>query len=150
MTPDQINLVQSSFQRLAPHLPELAIRFYEELFDGDPTVRPLFTTDMAVQRIRFTETLTEIVRAISDLDELLAQTRALGARHVGYGVRPTHYHTVGVVLIDALAGVLGDTFDPATREAWTMAYSLVAETMLDGAAAAQPIGGPHCSNPESE
>lgn len=141
MTPDQINLVQSSFQRLGPHLPDMTTRFYEELFDRDPTLRPLFTTDMAEQRIRFMETLTEIVRAISDLDELLAHTRALGARHVGYGVRAAHYHTVGVVLLDALASVLGDTFDPATREAWTMAYSLVAETMLEGAAGARPISG---------
>ena len=76
MTPDQINLVQSSFQRLGPHLPDMTTRFYEELFDRDPTLRPLFTTDMAEQRIRFMETLTEIVRAISDLDELLDVSRA--------------------------------------------------------------------------
>jgi hemoglobin-like flavoprotein len=115
-------------------------RFYEDLFDRDPTLRPLFTTDMAVQRTRFTEKLTEIVWAISDLDALLAHTRALGARHAGYGVRAAHYDTVGAVLLDALAGVLGDAFDPATREAWAMAYSLVAETMLEGAAGARPIG----------
>jgi hemoglobin-like flavoprotein len=137
VTPDQISLVQSSFQRLEPHLPAMATRFYDELFGRDPSLRPLFTIDMAEQRIRFTEKLTEIVWAISDLDELLAHTHALGARHVGYGVRAAHYQTVGAALLDALAGVLGDTFDPATREAWALAYSLVAETMLAGAAAAR-------------
>ena len=141
MTPDQISLVQSSFERLGPHLPAMTTRFYEELFDRDPALRPLFGTDMAEQGSRFAEKLTEIVRAISNLDELLAHTRALGARHAGYGVRAAQYRTVGAVLLDTMAGILGDTFDPATREAWAMAYSLIAETMLQGAAAARPIGG---------
>jgi hemoglobin-like flavoprotein len=140
MTPEQIRLVQSSFQQIGPHLPAMTTRFYQELFDKDPTVRPMFTTDMAEQKVRFAEKLTEIVGAISDLDELLAQTRALGARHAGYGVRASHYRTLGAALLDALASVLCDRFDPPTREAWVLAYNLVAETMLEGAAAARPIG----------
>ena len=74
------------------------------------------------------------------LDELLAHTRALGARHVGYGVRAADYQTLGDALLAALAAILGDSFDAPTREAWALAYNLVAETMLEGAAAARPIG----------
>ena len=140
MTPEQITLVQSSFDRLGPELPAMAVRFYQELFQRDPALRPLFTTDMAEQRVRFTEKLTEIVRSMPRLDELLVHTRALGARHVGYGVRAADYRTVGESLIAALAAVLGEEFDDATREAWMLAFNLVAETMLDGAAAARPIG----------
>ena len=132
--------MQSSFDRLGPELPALAVRFYQELFQRDPALRPLFTTDMAEQRVRFTEKLTEIVRSMPRLDELLVHTRALGARHVGYGVRAADYRTVGESLIAALAAVLGEEFDDATREAWMLAFNLVAETMLDGAAAARPIG----------
>jgi hypothetical protein len=33
--------------------------------------------------------------------------------------------------------VLGDDFDSPTRQAWALAYSLIAETMLEGAASAQ-------------
>jgi hypothetical protein len=47
---------------------------------------------------------------------------------------------VGDALLAALAVVLGDSFDAPTREAWDIAYNLVAETMLEGAAAARPIG----------
>ena len=43
-------------------------------------------------------------------------------------------------LLAALATVVGDSFDPPTREAWAIAYNLVAETMLEGAASARPIG----------
>jgi len=130
--------VQSSFDRLGSHLPALTSGFYEGLFDRDPTLRSLFPRDLEEQKIRFAEKLTEIVRAISDLDELLAHTRALGARHAGYAVRASHYRTVGAALLDALASVFGDTFDLSTREAWALAYSLVAETMLEGATAARP------------
>jgi hemoglobin-like flavoprotein len=140
MTPEQITLVQSSFQRLGPQLPAMATRFYQELFTRDPALRPLFTTPLAEQEIKFAGKLTEIVRAMPRLDELLTHTRALGARHAGYGVQATHYQTLGNALLAALAAVLGDSFDAPTREAWTLAYNLVAETMLEGAAAARPIG----------
>ncbi len=140
MTPEQITLVQSSFQRLGPRLPAMATRFYQELFGRDPALRPLFTTDLASQEAKFADKLTEIVRAMPRLDDLLGHTRALGARHAGYGVRAGDYQTVGAALLDAFAAVLGDSFDPPTRQAWTLAYNLVAETMLEGAASARPIG----------
>ena len=139
MTPEQITLVQSSFARLGPELPALTTRFYQELFGRDPALRALFTTDMAVQKVRFAEKLAEIVRAMPRLAELLGHTRALGARHVGYGVRVADYRTVEDALLAALAAVLGDSFDAPTREAWAIAYNLVAETMLEGAASARPI-----------
>jgi methyl-accepting chemotaxis protein len=140
MTPEQITLVQASFQRLEARLPDLATRFYVELFRRDPALRPLFTTDPAEQEARFARKLTELVQAIPDLDQLLAHTQALGARHVGYGVRAADYETVGAALLDALAVLLGADFDTETRQAWTVAYNLMAETMLDGAASARPAG----------
>jgi len=140
MTPEQITLVQSSFERLGPDLPVLTVRFYQELFERNPALRPLFTTDMAEQRVKFAQKLTEIVQSIPRLGELLIHTRALGARHVGYGVRAADYRTVGDSLLAALASVLGEEFDAPTREAWVLAYNIVAETMLEGAAAARPIG----------
>ena len=140
MTPEQITLVQSSFERLGPDLPAVTARFYQEVFERDPSLRPMFPSDMAELRVKFAQKLTEIVHAMPRLDELLSHTRALGARHVGYGVRATDYQTVGDSLIAAIAGVLGEEFDAATREAWELAFNIVAETMLEGAAAARPIG----------
>ena len=137
MTPEQLALVQSSYQRLGARLPAMASRFYQELFRRDPALRPLFTTDMAEQQVKFARKLTELVQAMPNLDELLVHTRALGARHVGYGVRAADYQTLGAALLDALAAVLGDSFDAPTRQAWDTAFNLMAETMLEGAASAQ-------------
>jgi hemoglobin-like flavoprotein len=140
VTPEQIMLVQSSFARLGPELPTLATRFYHELFGRNPALSALFTTDLAVQEVRFAEKLAEIVQSLPRLGELLGHTRALGARHAGYGVRAADYRTVGDALLAALAAALGDSFDAPTSEAWDIAYNLVAETMLEGAASARPIG----------
>ena len=103
MTPEQITLVQASFARLGPDLPTLATRFYQELFGRNPALSTLFTTDLAVQEVRFAEKLAEIVRSMPRLGELLGHTRALGARHAAYGVRAADYRTVGDALLAALA-----------------------------------------------
>ena len=95
---------------------------------------------MGKQRVKFAPKLAEIVRSMPRLGDLLVHTRALGARHVGYGVRATDYQTVGDSLIAAIAAVLGEEFDAQTPEAWVLAFNIVAETMLEGAAAARPIG----------
>ena len=60
MTPEQITLVQSSFERLGPELPAMATRFYEELFERDPALRPLFTTPLAEQEVKFAVNLGRI------------------------------------------------------------------------------------------
>ena len=140
MTPEQISLVQSSFDRVGPELPALTTRFYQELFRRDPALRPLFSTDMAEQKVRFAIKLAEIVQTLPRLDDLLTHTRALGARHAGYGVKVADYQTVGDSLLAALASVLGESTDDQTRQAWARAYNLVSEIMLEGAAAARPIG----------
>ena len=89
MTPEQITLVQSSFQRLGPQLPAMATRFYQELFTRDRALRPLFTTPMAEQEVKFAGKLTEIVRVMPRLDELLTHTHpapsAPGTSPTGYG-----------------------------------------------------------------
>jgi hemoglobin-like flavoprotein len=59
---------------------------------------------------------------------------ALGQRHVEYGVKPSHYPTVRTALLNTFGVLLGDRFDLATREAWILAYNLIAECMLSGAA----------------
>ena len=139
MTPEQIALVQSSFQRVGPELPAMTTRFYQELFSRDPSLRALFTTDQALQEARFADKLSEIVQAMPRLGALLDVTRELGARHVSYGVRVGHYPIVRDALLAALAAVLGDRFDAATRDAWSVGYNLVAETMLQGAAAVRRV-----------
>jgi hemoglobin-like flavoprotein len=134
VTPEQIAAVQQTFAIAAEHADDLAVRFYERLFTIEPSVEPLFSTEPALQRAKFVDELTEIVRSISALDRFVPRARDLGERHVGYGVRTGHYRAVGQALLDAFGDVLGPLFTTEARAAWAQAYDLVAETMMEGAA----------------
>ena len=134
MTPEQLALVRDSYSELEAQRDEMAPEFYRQLFDLDPSLRAMFMVDWPEQEAKFTKQMTEIVNALGDLDRLMDQTMALGQRHVAYGVKPSQYATVRTALLNTFGVLLGDRFDMAAREAWILAYNLIAECMLSGAA----------------
>lgn len=134
MTPHQMRLVRHSFSSLIPpdndSLEEFFGEiFYARLFALDPSLRPLFKGDLHEQGHKLLQTLRAIVDHLEQSQQLLPETQALGERHSEYGVKPEHYHTVGEALIWTLAETLGDDFTPEVREAWLVAYTLLAQNM---------------------
>jgi hemoglobin-like flavoprotein len=133
MTPRQILLVQTTFAQVEPIAETAAALFYARLFELDPSLRPLFTTDIQEQGRKLMQTIAVAVRGLDNLDALVPAVRALGKRHAGYGVQDQHYETVAAALIWTLEAGLGDAFTPEVREAWATVYWLLADTMKDGA-----------------
>ena len=131
MTPDQIALVERTVATV--DLEALADEFYRRAFAADPALSAMFTSDPAVQRVRFAAELNEIVLSIRSLDAFVSRARELGARHRGYGVRAGHYRVMGASLLEALASRLGEQWTPELADAWSLAYNLTAETMMLGA-----------------
>ena len=131
MTPDQISAVEESVARV--DLDRLTADFYRRAFAEDPTLSEMFTSDPAVQRVRFAAELHEIVRSMRSMDAFEPAVRALGERHRSYGVRAAHYRLMGKALMAAFAAELGDRWTPEVEEAWQLAYNLTAESMLLGA-----------------
>jgi hemoglobin-like flavoprotein len=140
MTPEQIALVERTLETVRPDMDALAGDFYRRLFLADPTLAGLFRTDPALQRAKFAAELEEIMVSIRRHEEFLARARALGARHAGYGVRASHYRTVGVALLAALGAALGEAWTGEVERAWRLAYNLTAEAMMAGAADAATVG----------
>jgi hemoglobin-like flavoprotein len=85
---------------------------------------------MAQQKKILIQTLTIVVKSLDRLDQLVPAIEALGRRHAGYGVRETHYDTVGEALLWTLGQGLGDGFTPELRDAWTEAYTTLASVMI--------------------
>jgi nitric oxide dioxygenase len=135
MTPAQQTLVQTSFAKVAPIADLAATIFYEELFDRDPELRKLFKDDMTAQRQKLMAMLGTAVAHLGDWATISGAVRALGKRHVGYGVKPADYETVGAALLATLKKGLGDAFTPEVHDAWTVCIALVAAEMLAAAAA---------------
>jgi hemoglobin-like flavoprotein len=131
-------MVQTSFATLGPHTSVLAARFYERLFGVAPSVQSMFMEDPVVQESLFVSELETIVTAISQFDVFVARARDLGARHAKYGVTWVHYETAGRVLLEALGDTLGPAYTDELRDAWRLAFDLVAETMMQGAADLAP------------
>ena len=134
MTPQQKELVRSSFQMLLPRGQHVAALFYKRLFEMDPTLQPLFQGSMTAQRRKFMDTLDVALRHLDRLDQIVPVLWQLGKRHGGYGVRDEHYDTVRTALLSAIAEELGEAFTPDVEKAWMDIYDLMSITMKEAAA----------------
>jgi hemoglobin-like flavoprotein len=133
VTPEQIALVQATFARVQPIAETAAALFYERLFTLDPALRPLFHGDMREQGRKLMTMLQVVVNGLTRLEALVPAVRALGRRHVGYGVTDDHYATVGAALLWTLEQGLGAAFTPEVSGAWAAAYTLLAGVMQTAA-----------------
>ncbi len=130
---DKLDLVRSSLTALLPKQEAAAERFYARLFELDPSVRQLFTHDMAEQGKKFMDTLAHMVHGLYLLERVRPAMERLGRDHVAYGAKPEHYPIVRDALMWALAQTLGPTFTPDVQRAWGDAYDLIAAVMLEAA-----------------
>lgn len=133
MTPAQIALVQSSWEKVVPIQETAARIFYDRLFTLDPSLRALFKGSMEEQGRKLMAMINVAVRGLSRLESIVPAVQDLGRRHVGYGVKDSHYETVGTALLGTLEQGLGDAFTPEVKEAWAQAYSVLASTMKKAA-----------------
>lgn len=129
MTPEQIELVRESWDKVRPISEQAADLFYTRLFELDPELKPLFKGDMQAQGAKLMTMIHTAVRSLTQLDALVPAVEALGRRHVGYGVREEHYATVGAALLWTLDQGLGEAFTAEVEAAWTETYTLLATTM---------------------
>lgn len=133
MTPLQIELVKSTFAKVAPIAPQAAALFYGRLFDIAPEVRPLFKGDMTEQGRKLMQVIGMAVSSLDRLPELVPIVQKLGARHGDYGVKDEHYGFVAEALLWTLEKGLGEAFTPDVKNAWVAAYTVLADTMKQAA-----------------
>jgi hemoglobin-like flavoprotein len=132
-----VEILEESFDLVAPQGEELVRRFYERLFEVAPAVQPLFAdVDMDRQRQALLNMLLVLRESLHDLDDVVPDLQELGARHVDYGAQEAHYPVVGEVLVGVMAEMAGDAWKPEYTATWQEAYAVVQDVMLAGAAQA--------------
>ncbi|KPJ97003.1 MAG: hemin receptor [Gammaproteobacteria bacterium SG8_15] len=136
MTPEQKDLVQTTFADVVPIADTAAKLFYGKLFELDPDLKSLFKGDMEEQGRKLMQIIATAVNGLDRLDEIVPVVEDLGKRHVGYGVKAKDYNTVGTALLWTLKQGLDSSFTPEVEEAWTVVYTLLADTMKNAAAKA--------------
>ena len=138
MTPKQKQLVQSSWQKVLPLSEFAAALFYGRLFELDPSTRSLFKhANMPEQRKKLMYMIGTAVSNLNVLDQLIPAVRNLGRRHSSYGVKEEHYASVGAALLWTLEQGLGEDFTPEVKEAWTIVYGILADTMKNAGGRAE-------------
>lgn len=94
MTPNQIDLVQTSWEQVVPIAKDAAALFYNRLFEIDPSLRKIFGDDIEEQGKKLMTVLTTVVRGLKKLDALEATVWRLGSRHAVYEVKQKDYDTM--------------------------------------------------------
>lgn len=135
MTPETIKHVQDSFALVEPVANEAAAAFYQRLFELDPSLRPMFEGSIEEQGRKLMAMLTIAVRSLDDLPKLVPALENLAIRHVDYGVKDSHYQTVGAALLSTLQSKLGDHFTDDVRDAWTTVYGTMTTVMIGAVSA---------------
>ncbi|KAL7477625.1 hypothetical protein ACHAW6_003424 [Cyclotella cf. meneghiniana] len=131
LTPKQLELVQSSWEKVEPIADTAADIFYTKMFETEPSFRALFPEDMSKQKKALMKMLGLAVKGITDLDELVPEVQDLGRRHAKYyKVTVPMYQTVGACLLYTLEKGLGDTWTPEHKEAWALTYNILADIMI--------------------
>ena len=133
----QIELVRGSWDQVLPIKTQAASLFYDRLFKLDPSVRKLFKKDLERQGTLLMAMITYVVNNLDTLEQAVPNIERLGVKHAGYGVTDADYDTVARALLWTLEQGLGDAFTPEVREAWTVAYGLMATTMKTAASSAR-------------
>jgi len=133
LTKKQIHLIQESWQRVLPIKDQAAELFYARLFELDPSVKSLFKGKLDYQGDKLMTTLNVVVNSLDNLGEVEVMLQAMGQRHIIYNVEAAHFETVGAALLWVLGQGLGDYFTEEVKEAWVIAYGLIADTMKQAA-----------------
>ena len=126
-----IELLEQTFEMLAPQGEKLVARFYEELFKRYPQVKPLFeNTTTEKQQTKLLAALKLVVSNLRNQDVLVKALTEMGARHQGYGALPEHYEAVKFTLLDVMHELAGDAWTSTVESAWKEALELVSNVML--------------------
>ena len=130
----KIELLETSFGQLKARQTEFSECFYQTLFTDFPEVQPLFaSTDMNEQPKKLFASLQLVVANIQNPDVLVQALQQLGKNHVKYGVVPKQYAIVGKTLLKAMAITLADNWTQEFESAWTEAYQVIADIMVEAA-----------------
>jgi hemoglobin-like flavoprotein len=137
MTAQQIDVIRQSWKHVMPIREVAGELFYTRLFETAPSVRALFPDDVKPQAKKLMAMLGTIVANLDNLAQFLPQVRALATRHNDYGAQPEHYAVVGEALLWTLEKGLGEHWSDEAKAAWTLAFTTLANVMIEAQIDAQ-------------
>lgn len=136
LSPATVRHIREAWEESQAAAGSFAADLYANLFALAPRVAALFPGDLAQQRRRLTQTLTDSLVLLDRPQELLLLLRASGVRHLHYHTDFQHFPLLGAALDTTFRQSLGERFSVERREAWQLFYSSMAAVMCGAMAAA--------------
>ncbi|MGH9213227.1 MAG: globin domain-containing protein [Acidimicrobiales bacterium] len=128
-----VERLKRSWDHVAAHGDQVALRFYSRLFVAAPQIRDMFPLSMVAQRDRLVTALGVTVSHVDDMDRLVPYLQQLGRDHRRFGVGAEHYAPVAEALFSTLADFLGPDWTADLAQDWADAFGLVARIMHEAA-----------------
>jgi hemoglobin-like flavoprotein len=130
ITPQQIKLVQKTWQTITPVSQKMGEEFYTELFKKAPELKALFKSEPKDQAMKLMFMISYLVHRLDQISELQEEIIKLASRHKGYGTKEEHYKIVGETLMWSLEKTLGTQWTPETEIAWNTTYDVISNLMI--------------------
>lgn len=129
LTQAQIDTLKTSYEKLKPHLDDVAPEFYADLFRRDERIRALFRENLDEQGMRFMTAIGVIVRNLDNPEQLDREIDLLAEGHQAMQIRPEWYHTMQEALLDTFRYALGAQFTDEVHLAWRNAFEQICARM---------------------
>lgn len=133
-TPDEIDLIRTSFAPTMPVDAKAAETMFANLYEADSAFSVLFSEFKGPPKTMLWATIGLIVNNLEDLGSLDVPLTQLGSRHVSFGATPERYGTFADTIIGTIATINGDEWSDAHEDAWEKVLGHVVDTMVAGAA----------------
>lgn len=129
-----IDIIKSTVPVLKTHGVEITKTFYQNMFEKNPEVKPLFNMDKQNSGEQPKALAMAILAAAQNIDNLPAimpVVNKIAEIHCNASVKADHYPIVGNHLLFAIKEVLGDAATDEIIDAWGKAYQIIAEIFID-------------------
>eukprot|EP00339_Tiarina_fusa_P024134 CAMPEP_0117031376 /NCGR_PEP_ID=MMETSP0472-20121206/22562_1 /TAXON_ID=693140 ORGANISM="Tiarina fusus, Strain LIS" /NCGR_SAMPLE_ID=MMETSP0472 /ASSEMBLY_ACC=CAM_ASM_000603 /LENGTH=159 /DNA_ID=CAMNT_0004739695 /DNA_START=61 /DNA_END=540 /DNA_ORIENTATION=- len=132
-------------RRIPSYEEKTGVALFKKLFELEPEAKVIFGFDKNMdvsselaKSPRFIKHAKYFIQMIDkalgmlgpDIELLTEILLDLGAKHVGYGVKPEYFPSMGRALIYAVKEQLGDKFSEEMKDAWVEVYGALSYDMI--------------------
>jgi nitric oxide dioxygenase len=130
----QKELIKATVPVLKSNGNDLITYFYQRMFSNNPELKNIFNMANQAngkQQNALTGAVLAYAENIEDPSVLINVLKSIGNKHVSLNIAPEQYDIVGNHLIASIKEVLGYLATPELIEAWTCAYTELAQIMIN-------------------
>jgi nitric oxide dioxygenase len=134
ITEEQKKIVKSTAPILKENGKEITSIFYKHLFEVHPELLNLFnqTNQKAgTQPLALANVVYFAAENIDHLEVLMPEVQIIAHKHRALTVQPEHYPIVGKYMLQAISEFLGDKSTPEILDAWSTAYKVIANILIE-------------------